>query len=75
MIVSEEILKEYTDAIKELKNANKQIQIAIQGLEAIMLSGQINIADKTLEAIKEVKNYDEKSMQTRKIDRNIQRDD
>tara|TARA_A100001515_G_scaffold27140_1_gene20783 strand:+ start:3868 stop:4056 length:189 start_codon:yes stop_codon:yes gene_type:complete len=62
MIVSEEILKEYTDAIKELKNANKQIQIAIQGLEAIMLSGQINIADKTLEAIKEVKNYDEKSM-------------
>ena len=75
MIVSEEILKEYTDAIKELKNANKQIQIAIQGLEAIMLSGQINIADKTLEAIKEVKNYDEKSMQTRKINSNIQRDD
>mgnify|MGYP003117397356 CR=1 FL=1 len=62
MIMDEQILKDYMSAIKELKNANRQIQIAIQGLEAIMHSGQINIADKTLEAIKEVKDMDEQSV-------------
>ena len=54
MILSEQMFKEYMAVIGDLKKANKQIEIAIQGLEAIMQSGQINIADKTLEAIKEV---------------------
>tara|TARA_R110000824_G_scaffold157472_1_gene330929 strand:- start:128 stop:316 length:189 start_codon:yes stop_codon:yes gene_type:complete len=54
MILSEQMYKDYMGALSDLRKANQQIEIAIQGLEAIMQSGQINIADKTLEAIKEV---------------------
>ena len=54
MILNEQMFKEYMKVITELRNANKQIEIAIQGLEAIVESGQPKIADKTLEAIKEV---------------------
>jgi hypothetical protein len=54
MILNEQMFKDYMSVITDLKKANKQIEIAIQGLEAIVESGQINIADRTLEAIKEV---------------------
>ena len=54
MILNEQMFKDYMSVITDLKKANRQIEIAIQGLEAIVESGQINIADRTLEAIKEV---------------------
>ena len=55
MILSQQMFKDYMSVIGDLRKANQQIEIAIQGLEAIIQSGRINIADKTLEAIKEVK--------------------
>jgi hypothetical protein len=59
MILNEQMFKDYMSVITDLKKANKQIEIAIQGLEAIVESGQINIADRTLEAIKEVVDVNE----------------
>jgi len=53
---NEQVMKDYMSLISDLKKANEQVNIAIQGLEAITKSGQINIADKTLEAINELKN-------------------
>ena len=59
MILNEQMFKDYMSVITDLKKANRQIEIAIQGLEAIVESGQINIADRTLEAIKEVVDVNE----------------
>ena len=52
--VESQVYESYMDMINELQKVKTQIDIAIQGLEAIIQSGQINIADVTLEAIKDV---------------------
>lgn len=50
------LYKEYEHVMRELKQDRKIVTVAIEGLKAVIQSGQINIAEKTLEAIDELQN-------------------
>ena len=50
------LYKEYEHVMRELKQDRKIVTVAIEGLKAVIQSGQINIAERTLEAIDDLKN-------------------
>lgn len=50
------LYREYEHVMRELEQDRKIVTVAIEGLKAVIQSGQINIAERTLEAIDDLKN-------------------
>tara|TARA_B100000424_G_C22663474_1_gene364757 strand:+ start:215 stop:397 length:183 start_codon:yes stop_codon:yes gene_type:complete len=56
MITDRKIIEDYESMITKMKKRNAQCDVAIQGLKAIIESGQINIAIQTLKEINRIDN-------------------
>ena len=50
------LYREYEHVMRELEQNRKIVTVATEGLKAVIQSGQINIAERTLEAIDELQN-------------------
>lgn len=54
MITDRGIYKEYEAVLTELEKVRKIRDVAVESLKMIIQSGQVNIADRALETIKEI---------------------
>jgi len=50
------LYKEYEHVMRELEQNRKIVTVAVEGLKVVIQSGQINIAERTLEAIDDLRN-------------------